>query len=318
MIGECTVSKYDFERKGYAKVERLFSPEFIESLRGICDATIHDSSFVSFVKNKYNVGIDHPDVLRLIKDPGFGDFMSTITGREMIFTDGIVFELDHTLAGFDWHIGVTSFKYIFPDDYACTIWIPLDPVDREKQNGGMSLLSKSVFSGLEFYKLQTAFTHAAEAGSVRLDAEYLDIAGLRRFNGAEKESKEERFRKAQELTPEAFSDSLYFSQFARELLRQLSESFDYKIGDAMLFDKFVFHKTDVFRAGPMKSRRAFVLRFIDRNARFNDVNARRMGGETSEIIQRIQRGGGNTFDCPARYLLSSVESQSEAPAGCLA
>lgn len=296
MIGSNTIaSKSDFTKKGYVKTQGLFTPDYISALRDICEETKSDSSFTSFAKNKYNVGIDHPSVKALIQDEKFRKFLLNMTDRDMIFTDGIVFELDHTRSGFDWHIGVTSFRYIFPEDYACTIWIPLDPVCTDAQNGGMSLLPKSIFSGLEFYKAQSAITSAVKAGLLNVDPAYCDIAGLRRLEGEAATTKKVRFDVARSVAPEAFSDSLYFSQFARSFLAQLSENFDYDIGDAMLFDKYVFHKSDGFRQGPMKSRRAFVMRFVDINARYNEVNARCMGGENSQIIEQIASGNGQPF-----------------------
>ncbi|MCV4593822.1 hypothetical protein OFC51_32760, partial [Escherichia coli] len=81
--------------------------------------------------------------------------------------------------GFDWHIGVTSFKYIYPEDRAFSIWIALDDVDPEKQDGGMSLLSTQAFSGHEFYKLQSKVTKSLTEGKYKIPAIFKTVLGPR-------------------------------------------------------------------------------------------------------------------------------------------
>ncbi|MBU0917768.1 MAG: phytanoyl-CoA dioxygenase family protein [Gammaproteobacteria bacterium] len=274
----------------------MFGLPFIEHLRHMCDVTKNDSTFVSFKKNKYNAGLKDPEVQKLLSHPDFVSLITGVMGRSMMFTDGIVFELDPSRTGFDWHIGITSFKYIYPENEAVSIWIPLDPVDRSKQDGGMSFISKSIFNGREFYKLQHTVTESIARKKYCIERPYASMAGHNRYEGEEAKCIEKLRAAARDLSPTTYSDSLYFSSFSRALLEQERESFDFELGDAVLFTKDVFHRSNGLRPGPMPSRRAFVLRFVDIDSRYNEVNDRIMGSESSEIISDIKVAHQSKFD----------------------
>ena len=290
------IDRDTFHRKGFAKAAGLVKLETIEHLRKLCETTNNDSSFVAFKKNKYSVGIDDPNVQPLLVEPVLAELITGLMGKSMIFTDGIVFELDSSNSGFDWHIGITSFKYIYPGNDAVSIWIPLDPVDTSAQDGGMSFVSKEVFNGREFYKLQHCATASLAEGRYTLDRGYTSMAGVNRYSGIEADCIESLRSAAQQLSPETYSESLYFSAFARNLLERESETFDFDLGDAVLFTKDVFHRSNNLRPGPMRSRRAFVLRFIDVDSAYDEINDRVMGGESAQIIKAIKVAHGEPFD----------------------
>ncbi|MBN0864389.1 hypothetical protein JTL79_36495, partial [Pseudomonas aeruginosa] len=86
------------------------------------------------------------------------------------------------------------------------------------------------------------------------------------------------------------------SGFARNLFD--SESVRYRLapGDAIAFDKDVFHKSNRFLPGPQLSRRAFVMRFIDVKSRYNQVNSDKTGGDVSVLVNKMIAGNGNHFD----------------------
>ena len=290
------IDRNAFQRHGYGKVTGLFKMEFIEQLRKLCDTTINDSSFLSFKKNKYNAGIDDPNVRALLGEPAFVELITGLMGKSMIFTDGIVFELDASRSGFDWHIGITSFKYIYPENDAVTIWIPLDPVDTAGQDGGVSFISKEVFNGREFYKLQHRATASIDKARYALDRPYASMAGCNRYTGVEAQCVESLRAAARQLSPSTYSESLYFSAFSRNLLEQECETFNFDLGDAVLFTKDVFHRSNGLRPGPRPSRRAFVLRFIDIDSEYDEVNDRVMGGESAQVISGIKQGHGQKYD----------------------
>ncbi|MHA7833958.1 MAG: phytanoyl-CoA dioxygenase family protein [Algiphilus sp.] len=303
------IDREAFKRQGYGKITALFDMEFIAELRQLCDKTINDSSFVSFKKNKFNVGIDESSIRALLGAPEFAELLTDLMGSSMMLTDGIVFELDSSRSGFDWHIGVTSFKYISPDDAAVSIWIPLDPVDTSEQDGSISFISKEWFNGREFYKLQHRATDSIAQGRYILERGYASMAGCNRYTGVEGDCVESLRSAARKLSPHTYSESLYFSAFARNLLERERETFNFDLGDAALFTKDVFHRSNGFRAGPMPSRRAFVLRFIDINSTYDEVSDRIMGGESAEVIEKIKLGHGKKYNIDKAICLFKSEDR---------
>ncbi len=164
---------------GFADVRELISKEMVEYLRDINNQTKSNSAFDSFKRNTYNVAIEDEKILSFIRTEKFADLVKKLGYEDCVFTDGIIFETDSNSVGFDWHIGVTSFKYIYPEDRAFSIWIALDDVDPEKQDGGMSLLSTQAFSGHEFYKLQSKVTKSLTEGKYKIPAIFKTVLGPR-------------------------------------------------------------------------------------------------------------------------------------------
>ncbi|MDR3439473.1 hypothetical protein [Telmatospirillum sp.] len=81
----------------------------------------------------------------LIKDLTFQKTLLALTTRNLLFTQSIGFELKkNTSAGFPWHIGSQSFGYHRAEDFGCTIWTPLAPIDTRKQRGGMAYVPKDI------------------------------------------------------------------------------------------------------------------------------------------------------------------------------
>ncbi|ELI8936050.1 hypothetical protein RSM48_003298 [Klebsiella pneumoniae] len=280
---------------GFADVRELISKEMVEYLRDINNQTKSNSAFDSFKRNTYNVAIEDEKILSFIRTEKFADLVKKLGYEDCVFTDGIIFETDSNSVGFDWHIGVTSFKYIYPEDRAFSIWIALDDVDPEKQDGGMSLLSTQAFSGHEFYKLQSKVTKSLTEGKYKIPAIFKTVLGPR-FRTEEQKKFKELYPFIQEKIPHLFSESLYISGFARNLYD--SESVRYRLapGDAIAFDKDVFHKSNRFLPGPQLSRRAFVMRFIDVKSRYNQVNSDKTGGDVSVLVNKMIAGNGNHFD----------------------
>ncbi|MBA1413871.1 hypothetical protein G9G97_30460, partial [Klebsiella pneumoniae] len=95
-------------------------------------------------------------------------------------------------------------------DRAFSIWIALDDVDPEKQDGGMSLLSTQAFSGHEFYKLQSKVTKSLTEGKYKIPAIFKTVLGPR-FRTEEQKKFKELYPFIQEKIPHLFSESLYIS-----------------------------------------------------------------------------------------------------------
>ncbi len=55
--------------------------------------------------------------------------MKQLTDGEVVFMQGIGFELKPNQKGFPWHNDIYSFCYIMPEDLGYTLWIPLYPIN---------------------------------------------------------------------------------------------------------------------------------------------------------------------------------------------
>src|SRR5260363_362754 len=88
----------EFQEKGYVKMPRFLSTQF-----------------TAYLKNKIKESIDEP------------------TDQ---YQKGISLELiKNQNKGFPWHIETQSFAYQHADDYAMTVWVPLENIDTQKQRG---------------------------------------------------------------------------------------------------------------------------------------------------------------------------------------
>src|SRR5947207_2676565 len=67
----------------------------------------------------------------------------------------------------------------------------------------------------------------------------------------------------------AASNVAAFSALRNGVLDKHRVEYAFQPGDALLFNRFVFHRSAEFRDGPQKRRRAFVTRLIPASARFN-------------------------------------------------
>ncbi|NEP29063.1 hypothetical protein [Moorena sp. SIO3I6] len=53
------------------------------------------------------------------------------------------------------------------------------------------------------------------------------------------------------------------------MLSTYGESDDFEIGDALLFDKEVIHRSCPLTEGPIETRRAFVMRFVEADSSYD-------------------------------------------------
>lgn len=54
-----------------------------------------------------------------------------------------------------------------------------------------------------------------------------------------------------------------------QMLDAQAESDDFEIGDALLFDKYVLHRSCSLGEGPLEARQSFIMRFIDTQSSFD-------------------------------------------------
>jgi hypothetical protein len=198
-----------------------------------------------FSKLKYDVGNDDPKMLALMGGRGFSEAMLRLTGERLFFTQGLGFELEKNKStGFPWHVGTQSFGFQRREDAGYTIWTPLCRIDLEGQRGGMRYVSKKLLSGEFVYQ------------HINLLSDYM----------------KSELEAGRELTFDDFSalkNNLLNSPETTKLLDHFATEDSFEPGDALIFDKYVLHRSVRLDEGPLQSRLAYALRFSSIDAKYD-------------------------------------------------
>lgn len=246
----------EFAQKGYTILRDFLAPETVQMLHERLELELRNApqNFQEeFSRLKYDFETSKDMIYELIGRPFFQETLYALTNRSLFFTFEICFELEKCLSqGFPWHVGVQSFGYQRSEDFGCTIWVPLDPIEPAGQGGGMAYVPKCTISGRFMYDdiepavVSTLDNKIARGEPVTLE-DYFDLrTGV--------------------LNSPAFS----------ELLTEHRDEDAFSVGDVWIFDKYVIHRSVPLGEGPLSRRRAFVLRFIDINSRYDLQRARNL------------------------------------------
>lgn len=169
--------------------------------------------------------------------------LSELVQRDIVFTQGIVFELRTGTRGYRWHFDNLSFCFIRPEDLAFTLWVPLTPIRVKEQNGGILLVDRRDFCARS--RMQQWAYHER-----RRDADE-DLG--RRLAVGKQAQYEDRWYGAYDL----------------EMLEDLGQERDMDVGDALIFDRFTWHRSQRLAPGPIETRTTVAFRAVDADARFD-------------------------------------------------
>ncbi|BCM70497.1 MULTISPECIES: phytanoyl-CoA dioxygenase family protein [Streptomyces] len=237
-----------FREHGFLKLNKIFSDDLVEHMKKLSTAEIAppaDNYGSGFSKLKYDIGNDDATILSAMGDPDFGTAMAKLIGEPLFFTQGLGFELEKNKStGFPWHVGTQSFGFQRREDAGFTIWTPLTPIDAGGQRGGMKYVSKKLLSGEFVYQ------------HINLLPGYMQA----------------QIAAGRELTYDDFSvlkNSLLNSPQMKELLDHFAVEDSFEPGDALIFDKYVLHRSVQLGEGPVPSRLAYALRFSSVGARYD-------------------------------------------------
>jgi hypothetical protein len=247
-----------YRRDGFVKLERFLHPDLLEHVRGRISGEMRvlGEGQRGFHALGYDIFGSDPEIGRLLRDEAFTRTLTTLADRSLLYTQGIGFEIQRGKHhGFPWHVGTQSFGYVRGTDYGCSLWIPLAPIDPEGQGGGMSAVPARALSG------QFLFTQVDPLVDRTLDAiAAADAGGERSLS----------FESFVQLRHGILNDP------SMATLLDCSKRTDrFEPGDVLFFDKYVIHASEPLGDGPLASRAAFVMRFVDLDARFD---ARRASG----------------------------------------
>jgi len=231
----------NYQEQGFVLLRKFFSMEMIDYLRARVAEQLEvptDSYQKGFDKLRYDLCAGDEVIFDLLAKEKFRDIMLKLTEKKLFFTQGVGFGLKKAVStGFSWHIESQSFGFHQMEDYATTLWAPLHPIDTKAQRGGMRYVPTNIISGEFMYK-------DVDPAVFRCIQERIDNGGI-------------PFDEYVALRDEPLN-----SPGMRNLLEYYSVEDDYELGDVLLFDKMVLHRSVKLEEGPLEVRDAFSLRFI--------------------------------------------------------
>ena len=255
-----------FQRNGFVKLKNFLNDDAISFLRKRADAEMANSHFGDLVNRiKYELQDQKQTMYELVSSDSFRDPLVTITGKELFFAFDMALEIEKNKSrGFPWHVGIQTFAIQMLEDFGCTIWVPLEKICTNDQAGGVACVSKRVVSGEFIY-------------------EKIEPAIVSTLKNKEKQGIKTSLENYYFLKHEILN-----SPAMLEILENHKIEEDYDLGDVLLFDKNVIHRSVMLKDGILEKRAAFVLRFMDTNARFNKKQA-------INVDYPAQKYGANLF-----------------------
>ncbi|MDO6704951.1 phytanoyl-CoA dioxygenase family protein [Photobacterium sp. 1_MG-2023] len=242
-----------FQKEGFLLLKGIYSQEFVETIKAKIDSDItapSDKYQAGFSRIAFDLFEGDETISSLMTEKKFREIMNKLSGKELLYTQGLGFELKkNDSKGFPWHIGTQSFGYQRAEDFGCTIWTPLVSIDNTKQQGGMAYVPKSKISG-EFL--------------------YDDV------DPVVFEMTQKKIEANEEISLEEFvhlRDGPLNDEAMKKILDFYAVQDDFELGDALIFDKHVIHRSVFLKDGEIEARAAFVMRFVCSESKYDKKRA---------------------------------------------
>lgn len=232
----------DFKEKGFLLLKSFYSPEFVSYIKSTIGQYIDkptDKYQTGFSRLAFDMYDGDEVVIGLLKDPTFKKAMKDLTGRNMFYAQALSFELEKLKnKGFPWHIGTQSFGYHHAEDFGCTIWAPLVNINPKGQRGGMAYVPKNRVNGDYLYS--------------HIDPSVFSM--LQQKIDANENPTTEDFVQ--------WRDGPLNDNAQMAILNHFGVEDEFEVGDALIFDKYVIHRSIMLGEGEVDIRAAFVMRFF--------------------------------------------------------
>lgn len=250
VLSEADIENY--QTTGFVALRQFFSDEIVDYLRQRMNDQLKvptDHYQKGFDRLGYDLCTGDQRIYELLADKGFRDIMARLTNHRLFFTQGVGFGMKKNLSkGFCWHVESQSFGFQRTEDYATTIWVPLHPIDTRGQRGGMRYVPTNIVSGEFVYS-------SIDPAVFRCMREHIGKDGI-------------SFEDYVKLRDEPLNSS-----GMNRLLEHYAVEDDFELGDVLLMDKYVIHRSVVLEDGPLDVRDAFSLRFIAEESRYDHMRA---------------------------------------------
>ena len=248
-----------FRRDGFVKLEGFLNANVVRMLLDRVEVEMGrggGSNFrvdSQFTRATYDFESEKADVYELLERPHFRRALTGLVERDLFLTFELCFEIEKNVSkGFPWHVGTQSFGFQVAEEFGCTLWVPLHPVDTAAQRGGMAYVPQHVVSGdFVFHRIEPAVVSTLRAkerrGVATSVTEYISLR-----NG------------------------VLNSPTMVEILDNHRVEDDFEPGDALLFNKTVIHRSVMLGEGPLPRRAAYVMRFVDAGSHYDLERARNL------------------------------------------
>ena len=276
-----TVEIEKFQRKGFIHLKKFFSKELVAYFSWYLERILsppEDKYQTGFNRVKYDVFESDQIFQRLCTSDKFKDTLCALAQMDLLHTQSLGFELkQNKSSGFPWHIGTQSFGFQHWQDFGCTLWTPMVEVDNKNQQGGMAYVPKDRVSGSFMYEhVDPSVFHLIQStidqgGSVELE-EYIQLR-----------------------------DGPLNQMAMKRILDYYAVADDFELGDALLFDKYVIHKSVKLKEGPIDSRMAMAMRFVDIDSRYDKKRAHSLDIPRKHL----------NFEGPTKYHLEVCEEDGQ-------
>jgi len=203
--------------------------------------------------------------------------ISDFLGEEIIFTQVLLLEMNQGTIGFPWHFDEYSFCFIRPEDMALSLWIPLVPIDTKDQHGGMNWVNQNDFSAKS--RMQQWAFH--QKNGLQVEAKER-MKGWKYYQDKGTDSKIPS-NDFDEAKWNQYGDR-WAGEYDLKMLDNLKQEGDMKLGDALLFNRYTWHKTHALGSGIIPSRTAIVFRMVSGNALFDKT----LFNKTMEMRNKIK------------------------------
>ncbi|AOX03024.1 hypothetical protein BJP34_29465 [Moorena producens PAL-8-15-08-1] len=232
-----------FSETGAIKLKNILTTEATDHLRKLTTNSRPREEFTKYSTDfeKLVYDIDKDITYQIYSSPNFKDTFRQLVPQELTFTQSLGFELTPKKKGAAWHLDTISFSYIMPEDLGYTLWIPLDPINTREQHGGIAYVPRKAYSGDAYFSLLYQLVKNGKIDEV------CQLEDFNRFN----------FQ--------------YASQMEELALESCKVEHDLEVGDALLFDKYVWHKSCPLKEGVLPSRKAYVMRLIGSHSHYSKM-----------------------------------------------
>jgi hypothetical protein len=251
--------KQSLRRDGFVKLEGFLNSIVVDTLLDRVEVEMGRTGGGNFrvdsqlSRAAYDFEGERVDVYELLERPHFRCTLTELAERDLFLTSELCSEIEKNVStGFPWHIGAQTFGFQVAEEFGCTLWVPLHPVDPAAQRGGMAYVPQHVVSGdFVFHQIEPAVVstlRAKERSGVRTTiSEYLSLRS-----------------------------GVLNSPAIVEILDNHRVENEFKPGDALLFNKMVIHRSVMLGEGPLPRHAAYVMRFVDAGSHYDLERARNL------------------------------------------
>lgn len=244
--------KEQFRRDGFVKLDGFLNADVVDMLLNRLEGEMSleaPGTFKAdshFTQAKYDFKSDKTEVYELMERPYFRRALTDLSERDLFLTFELCFEIEKNVSrGFPWHVGTQSFGYQVAEEFGCTLWAPLHPIDTKGQRGGMAYVPDNVISGdFVYHYIEPALVSTLET----------------KERGGIMTNIDEYF---------AMRVGILNSSTMCEILENHQVEDDFEPGDALLFNKMVVHRSIILGEGALPTRAAYVMRFIDAGSHYD-------------------------------------------------